>query len=300
MKAMPEPPLSTVQRFLGRLREPSASSRGAVRLDDAVFLAKAIESGENPLAIANETSGATLLILAAELNGVACLKLLLPISDAKATLFDGSNALFCAAAAGHAECVALLAGPCDPSAVNRAGETPLVAAVRAASLPCVEALLPFGGIDRLTQRGKSALMIAAEQNNASLVRLLLQNGANPNLDGAHGLNALMWAASASALDAVEALLPGTDLSSRSQYGRTAFELAAERDDWSCMDLLASRSDAKAVELAFLDGGAERMPRWAALRERCVLAAEAGLPGPPESEADEAPPSPLARTPRTRL
>jgi ankyrin repeat protein len=158
--------------------------------------------------------GETALMTAARLGNVEALKLLIAKgADVNAReSFRGQTALMWAAARNNADAVRLLveAGaevkvrtnnkPAPSgrrsesgnsfSAAPATGFTPLLFAVRAGSLDAVKALLDAGGdVNDTLSDGESALVVAAANAHWQMADLLLDRGADPNLDGA-GWNAL--------------------------------------------------------------------------------------------------------------
>ena len=75
--------------------------------------------------------------------------------------------------------------------------------------------------------GSTPLMYAVLYGDADAVRLLLDNGADPNLRNEAGASALMWAVDN--LEKTRVLLQrGADVNARSEDGRTALSIAASR------------------------------------------------------------------------
>ena len=75
--------------------------------------------------------------------------------------------------------------------------------------------------------GSTPLMYAVLYGDADAVRLLLDNGADPNVRNEAGASALMWAADD--LEKTRVLLRrGADVNARSEDGRTALSIAASR------------------------------------------------------------------------
>ena len=89
-----------------------------------------------------DRTGATALIWAAASGSAACVKILLPVSDA---LVKGANelpALMGASSRGHAACVNILLPVSDPFAINDFGMTALMLAAWMNYEACVKLLLP--------------------------------------------------------------------------------------------------------------------------------------------------------------
>ena len=103
------------------------------------------------------------------------------------------TALLWAAANGHAPVVEFLHGAgADINAKDSGGQTPLMFAVKGSHVETVKYLLENGAdIDaRSTKRGFTALITAAAVGNESVVRLLLEHGADKNIAERTGDTAL--------------------------------------------------------------------------------------------------------------
>ena len=141
----------------------------------------------------------------------------------------GNTALQIAAMSGHPDIIRyLLQLGSDPDVTNKYQETPLLIAVKAGQLEAVKLLYPYhnrkldrdyngnglissaamdhqsevlqyllqqdkSGINDQNRDGKTALMISAEYGFTDIVKLLLQNGANPALKSKEGKTALDYA-----------------------------------------------------------------------------------------------------------
>ncbi len=78
--------------------------------------------------------------------------------------------------------------------------------------------------------GETALMEAAEDDSAEVVRLLLRNGANVNAADEDGVTALMRAADEGRTEVVRILIAaGADLNTRNKEGKTALMMAEEEE-----------------------------------------------------------------------
>jgi ankyrin repeat protein len=118
----------------------------------------------------------------------------------------------------------LLEGGADPSRAHTEGETPLMAAARSGSVPAVRQLLQRGANVNAAERFQktTALMWAASEGHGEVVDLLIEAGADPNLQGhvtslttrhnadhpTGGMTALMLAARNGNLDVVRRLVKG--------------------------------------------------------------------------------------------
>lgn len=123
----------------------------------------------------------------------------------------------------------------DPNVGNEVGYTALMGAARGASVDTLRLLLSRGGRAAYTdKRGCSALHWAVaqspdDQNQATCVRVLLDDGADPNARDEGGTTPLMNAAWFGCVDAVRELLQrGADPHLRDDKNRSARDLASER------------------------------------------------------------------------
>jgi hypothetical protein len=95
--------------------------------------------------------------------------------------------------------------------------------------PLVEQLFNSENVDLRIDSGLTALMLASYNGNTSLIKILLDRGANPDLQGDQGDTALMILLQyyPEPLPIVRLLLDaGANTSLRNNKGQTAFDLAA--------------------------------------------------------------------------
>jgi ankyrin repeat protein len=102
---------------------------------------------------------------------------------------------------------ALLGAGADFRVVNRTGVRPVYLATVNGSASVIDVLLGAGEDANavLTAEGETVLMLTAQTGNPAAVKLLLDHGADPNVQQLHGQTALMWAAR-SHTDAVKLLV----------------------------------------------------------------------------------------------
>jgi uncharacterized protein len=120
---------------------------------------------------------------------------------------EGDTPLMYAAVYSTADCVkTLLEHGADPNQRDKRGGTALMRAVR--DLDKVRLLIERGAeVDARSVRGVTALMTAANQPGTSkVVRLLLENKADPRTPDAAGVPPLMYATNLGDLDTVEVLV----------------------------------------------------------------------------------------------
>ncbi|KAK3292363.1 ankyrin repeat-containing domain protein [Chaetomium fimeti] len=150
-------------------------------------------------------------------------------ADIEARDSHGTSTLAAVARRGNYHAVRwLLENGADPESQNEYGETPLVQAAIAGSDRSVSALLQAGANVNVTaQDGKSALhLVIAYNQEASLVKQLLDRGVDIEYRDKEGRTALSHAAGREGLSAetIVAMLleKGADIHSKDDQGRTPF------------------------------------------------------------------------------
>lgn len=153
--------------------------------------------------------------------------------------------LIAAARAGDAETVrSLLASGSDPDWADEGGETALMAAAHQGHLAAVEALLAGGAsVDLTDANGWTALFKAVYNHEldtgfATVVKALIEAGANPNVTIHFGITPLMLAAGGGEGAVCEVLLEaGADARAVNEAGRTALQMAKDRHWIDVINLL---------------------------------------------------------------
>jgi uncharacterized protein len=160
-------------------------------------LLDAAESGDRPTALrllakganpnALTADGATPLMYAAANEDLELVRALLKAgADVKLKNRFGTSALTEAAIVGSAPIIgALLKAGADPNTRNPEGETPLMAVARAGKIEAARLLLDAGADINAKERWgeQSALMWAAAQSQAEMVKFLAARGADVNAHG---------------------------------------------------------------------------------------------------------------------
>ena len=170
------------------------------------------------------------VVEAAMQNNISLVQRLLQSgSDANATQADGATALHWAAYHGSVELTKiLLDSGANPAAVNRNGSTPLWLAAERGDTAVLEVLLEAGAdANESLPLGRRPLMLAARSGVVDAVDILLEYGADPNAsETQRGTTALMQAADQGHADVMRTLIAsGADISTSSKAifrdGRTA-------------------------------------------------------------------------------
>jgi ankyrin repeat protein len=144
----------------------------------------------------------------------------------------------------HAAAKVLSTGA-DATIADKDGVTPLIAAAFKGSKEIAELLVEAGANGDVDQTGKSAIVYAAGRGSAPTVQLLLTAGVDINRRYGNDLTALMWAAGysddAAADDGAATvrllLAKGAQLDPADNRGRTALMIAAARDHAEIVKLL---------------------------------------------------------------
>lgn len=157
---------------------PALELIDAARAGDTATMRALIGAGAD--VDAPQGDGATALHWAAHRDDLEAAALLLEAgANVDAANALGATPLWLAAKNGGGVMVGrLLEAGASPNVALRMGETPLMAAARAGSLVAVEALLARGADVNAAERerGQTALMWAAAQRHAEVVRLLARHG----------------------------------------------------------------------------------------------------------------------------
>jgi len=127
----------------------------------------------------------------------------------------------------------------EPGAEGVSGDLPTAAS--SGNLARVELLLQQGAmVDQVNAQGRSALMLAAQENDVRVLELLIQFGAGLNQVDKQGRTALMIAASEGHPESTRFLLEqGADANQMDNDGATAADLAQENDYREVVSILES-------------------------------------------------------------
>ena len=217
---------SSQERELGLLLRRKASLASVV----AAFLG----CGANPRAA--DAHGGTALMYAAWEGDAECVKLLMPLSDLKASSKIGRTPLMFATVRCNAACMELLLPESDANEPDGDGLTPLMVAVMGNNISGVDLLLPSSSPGAVDQRGKTALILAAE----SSYRMLYENNDED-------------------LRIIDLLLTKSDAQAVDNTGLSAFGAAMKSEHWGCAERLAHTVDLDTLKKAVAVAGPGKMP-----------------------------------------
>ena len=179
----------------------------AIRRDDASAISTLLLRGFDPNV--RDAQGQFSTTFALKLDALRAVKALLqsPQLQVDARNASGESALMLAAIKGHTDIVkALLARDAE---VNKTGWTPLhyaASGVQAQQTAIVALLLEHHAyIDAASPNGSTPLMMAAQYGTREVVKLLLDEGADPALKNQLGLGAADFALRADRPELVEAI-----------------------------------------------------------------------------------------------
>uniref|UniRef100_A0A8C2Q825 KN motif and ankyrin repeat domains 4 n=2 Tax=Cyprinus carpio TaxID=7962 RepID=A0A8C2Q825_CYPCA len=141
-------------------------------------------------------------------------------------------------------------GLCEVDHQNKAGYTAIMlAALTAAESPedmeVAQQLLRMGTINaRASQSGQTALMLAVSHGRTMMVQVLLDCGANVNIQDQDGSTALMCACEHGHTEIAKILLdrPECDISLTDKDGHTALSVAMKASHSDIVELLKARAD----------------------------------------------------------
>uniref|UniRef100_A0AAY4CNS0 Uncharacterized protein n=1 Tax=Denticeps clupeoides TaxID=299321 RepID=A0AAY4CNS0_9TELE len=144
---------------------------------------------------------------------------------------------------------------CEVDHQNKAGYTAIMlAALTAAESPedieVAEQLLRLGNVNaRASQAGQTALMLAVSHGRTAMVKVLLDCGADVNVQDHDGSSALMCACEHGHAEIVRLLLdqPSCDTGLTDKHGQTALLVAMEASHMEIVDLLKAHTNTTASE-----------------------------------------------------
>ncbi len=160
------------------------------------------------------------------------------------TVAASGQALLNAIVDGQVRRVAILLDQgVSPEAATRGGEsegkTALMWAAETGQVSVIRLLLQYGAqVDRSNPKGGTALMYAAVGGHVDAIRTLVEAGADPDHRVRHGWSPLLLATAKGHVDSVRALVElGADPKRRDVYGWTLLMHAADRGDRAMAEAL---------------------------------------------------------------
>ncbi|XP_067932575.1 KN motif and ankyrin repeat domain-containing protein 1-like isoform X2 [Watersipora subatra] len=159
-------------------------------------------------------------------------------------------------------------GVADVNLQNKAGYTPIMLAALSevntdSDRAVIQQLLSKGNVNlTASQAGQTALMLAVSHARLEMVQLLLESGADINLQDEDGSTALMCATEHGHVDIVKTLLthPDIDLDFKDSDGSTALEIALENSQKEIGMLLYAKDQTnKANSMAVIKKRTTRIP-----------------------------------------
>jgi uncharacterized protein len=188
---------------------------------------------------ARDVSGCSALTLAAMSDRAQIVRMLLD-ERAQVDLKDGQErtALMHAVELGHTAVVrALLERGAGVDIRDAGGRTPLICAVSDAMYGGGRVVMWSGGGGRWFYTGRAG-MAPANTSRLSVVRLLLDRGADPNVADRSGMTPLIWAALGGRDEAIHLLLVrGANPRVKDRHGRTALEWAEMQGRYFAAELI---------------------------------------------------------------
>lgn len=145
------------------LRELNQDMHRAAQVGDPIALARALSAGANPRDRLPNTSFA--LLSASWSGNLACVELLLPLSDPKAAGVHGMTALMMAVLKGHMELIHALLPVSDPLARDELGSNALSYAMLKEQEQAAQVLWPVSDPYGRMGPGQSSMEIARANGN---------------------------------------------------------------------------------------------------------------------------------------
>ena len=170
----------------------------------------------------------------------------------------------------------LLQSGADPDGTDREGYTPLMYASWDGSVAIAYMLIQAGAdVNKKSRYGDTALLMLTADlyyGEPALVKMLLDKGANTNEVDRKGLTPLMYAAMNGHVDTVRQLLKhGALPETKNKDGKTALDLAVEKDHPEIAEIVQKEIDVRAKAAAAVAAAAEAARAQAeAARQRDLL------------------------------
>ncbi|KAM9601689.1 ankyrin repeat and SOCS box protein 3 isoform 2-T3 [Trichechus inunguis] len=180
-------------------------------------------------------------------NSAECLRMLIHADSSenyiKTKTFEGFCALHLAASQGHWKIIqVLLEAGADPNATTLEETTPLFLAVENGQIDVLKLLIQHGANVNGSHSmcGWNSLHQASFQENAEVIKLLLQKGANPECQDDFGITPLFVAAQYGKLESLTELISsGANVNCQALDKATPLFIAAQEGHTKCVELLLS-------------------------------------------------------------
>ncbi|MEE2778054.1 MAG: ankyrin repeat domain-containing protein [Acidobacteriota bacterium] len=228
----------------------SALLAESARSGDLSAVTSLLAEGSDPSSA--EPDGTTALLWASYHDNHAMAEALLAAgTDPDAANRNGATALGQACLNASADMVRRLLAAGADAAKTVNGEPPLLTCARSGSVEAVGRLLEASAeIDQPESwRGQTALMWAAAEDHAAVVRLLLARGANVTAQSESGWDALAFAVRQEARSSAALLIEaGADVNRPLPNGQSLLQMAIRNQHYSLAQaLLASSADPRATD-----------------------------------------------------
>ncbi|MBI3651311.1 MAG: ankyrin repeat domain-containing protein [Acidobacteria bacterium] len=120
---------------------------------------------------------------------------------------------------------ALLASGADPNITDDTGDTPLMNSILARNKELIALLLPKTNVNKTNNDGFNALMYAAADGDAEIIKELISKGSKVDAQNQRGYSALMLAVARENKEIVKELLEqGVNVNLKNADGRTALSI----------------------------------------------------------------------------
>ena len=194
-------------------------------------------------------NGLSAVMVAVENDSLQIVKVLFEEGNADVELKfpSGNTPLLRVCSLGYSDWVKFLIEQCQANieARNDDENTPLMEAARCGNIRTVDMLLDYGAkIGERNKAGKTATMLAFENDFMETTALLLRRGANVNdADLVFGRTMLHWAAAAGKAWKIKFLLSkGANATITDQRGQSAFAIACGNGQSDCVRILTQNME----------------------------------------------------------
>jgi len=203
-----------------------------------------LETSNNHQLNMTDDEGFTPVMQAAWHGQDDCLQILLDhCADTSLQNVTGCTAAHFAAGQGNTRCLEILAKDqlVDINCQTKFGATPLILASKGGHIDCLKLLLNHGADPNIQYRGnQNALLFAAGNGHYECIELLIEHQVNLDQANTQNVTPLMRAVQQAHNDCVMLLSDkGADLNVQDTYGRTAAHLAVENHNPKALQILVN-------------------------------------------------------------